>query len=180
MVFQAGENGAPVEITFENVRNQHFQKAFVVEQASGSATYDDQQGFHWINCKAIAVDRAWDISGGPEGFGELFTWQGCHAYYRELGILGTNAGNAKVSFSDFLGHGNLSTIQAVALTGTSIAPVVDISHNTMRNGTASGATRIGINITSMGGVSAHNRAQGLTNPYGLINGSVSQTGNTTY
>ncbi len=165
----AAAGGAPVEGSFTNCRSSHFQKMFKFDASSGATASDDWQGMHLDRCSAIAVDMLVHAQTGSEGFSEWLTIDRCHAYFREIGVYGENVGNVKVGNSYFLGHGALATIQGIALTGTSIVPMVDVSHNTIKLDPATGASRIGVNVPTMGGVAAHNRIKGQTsNNFGSL------------
>ena len=178
-----GNASGTVDCQFYGCKISHVSAGYKMNRSTGGTTYDDMQGYTWNGCSVIACDRGWDIDGGPEGFGELIQLNNPHSFYREYGVFGVNAGNFKVCFGDFLAHGSNPLIQGIALTGTSIAPFVDVSHNTFRGGTSAGVTRIAINIPSMSGKAAFNKTQagsagGFTNAYGLINASVDQYQNT--
>lgn len=165
---EAAASSTPVELTFTNVRGCHFKRGFVVKRADGSVANDDIQGHHWINCTVLAVDRGWDIDGGAEGFGEWFTITNCHAFFREIGVYGPNAGNMRIS-GYFLGYGSKATIQGIALTGTSIVGIGMIDKTIVKLDGATGAERIGFNLPStMSGSLAHCRSIGATNAYGLV------------
>ena len=175
----AAADGAPVEGCFTNCRSAHVQKMFRFEGSGGATANDDWQGMHLDRCTSIACDMLVHATTGSEtyGFSEWLTVDRCHAYFRELAVYGDKVGNVKVANCYFLGHGALATIQGVALTGTSIVPVVDISHNTIKLDAATGATRIGINAPTMAGVAAHNRIKGATiNSFGVL----TQTDNLTF
>ena len=172
------EGGAPVEIASYNTRAAHLQKAFVVKAAAGATANDDAQGHHWTNCTALAVDRGWDLDGGPEGFGEWSKISGGHAYFREIGVFSTNYGNIHAEDIYLLGHGALATIQGIAVTGTSIDNYLFLKDNRIRLNAATGATRIGINTpAAYSGSAAHNRTTGATHAYDYMQG-VTSTDNT--
>lgn len=165
----AKAGGAPVEGAFTNCRADHFAKMFFFDASAGATANDDWQGMHLDRCSALAVNMLVHATTGPEGFSEWLTIDRCHAYFREIGIYAENVGNVKAHNNYLLGHGSLSTIQGIALTGTSIVPQADVSHNTIKLDPASGATRIGINVPTMGGVAAHNRIKGATsNNFGSL------------
>lgn len=176
--YWGGSSSAATEIKNINVRIDHVQRAFHVIASVGAVANDDIQGVGWSKCTALAVDVGWYVEGGAEGFGEWFTVDNSHAYMREIGLYGTNAGNVRASNNYLLGHGALATVQGVALTGTSLVPQCDISHNLIRLDAATGANRYGINTpATLSGVAAHNRCTGATNAYGLVNASFTQTDN---
>lgn len=172
---EADASSTPVEMTFTNVRGCHFRRGFVVVRASGSVANDDIQGHHWTHCTLLAVDRGWEIDGGAEGFGEWFTVTNCHAYFREIAVYGINAGNFKVLHNYFLAYGALATVQAIALTGTSIVSTCSIKNNTIKMDVATGATKYSLNIPTMPGVRGGNIVIGtatLAAPNVTLNGGV--------
>lgn len=175
-----GDSSAPVECVHVNCRVAHFATGFLVQPSDAAPTNDDAQGYHYHSCTAIAVNRGWDISGGPEGFGEWFTLTNCHAFFREIGVYGVNAGNFRITGGYWLAHGALATCQAIAITGTvSIEPFVSITDNRISLGAATGATRIGINIPAGSpfvGFARYNHTIGATTAYSIVAG-VTSVGN---
>lgn len=160
-----GANSASVEVYFNNCRANHVQKGFYVGPSGGAVANDDMQGIHWHKCTAIAVDRGWEIQGGAEGFGEWFALDACHAYFREIGVYGVNAGNIRSDHGYYLGHGNLATIQGIAITGTSIEPWNALTYNRIRLDAATGASRLGINANAQTGIAQGNRVSNATTAY---------------
>lgn len=177
MKHNCGANSAPGDMTFINCRTSHHAKGSYVAASTGGVANDDHQGFHWISCAYLAVDRGWDIEGGPEGFGEWFTLHNCHTYFREIAFLSTAAGNCKLTDNYFLGHGALSTIQGIGMTGTSIETTSTLVDNRIRLDAASGGTRLGINVTSGTiGYARYNKVSGATTAYTIVAG-MTQVGN---
>lgn len=175
--YTQGANGTTVEMSHYNVRMSHVAKAFAVEAAGGAVANDDSQGYHWTNCVALAVDRGWEVSGGSEGFGEWFTLTSCHAYFREIGVYGVNAGNWRMS-GYLLGHGALSESQAVVLSGSSIVGANMLGGIIVNFGTSTATTRRGFNLAgTLSGSLSHCRVIGATHPYTNVAGSWVQTDN---
>lgn len=159
-----GANSASVEVYFNNCRTNHVQKGWQVAASGGATANDDMQGIHWEKCTAIAVDRGWDLNSA-DGFSEWFHLNACHAYFRELGVYGSNVGNVRSDHGYYLGHGNLGTCQGIAITGTSIEPWNALTYNRIRLDAATGATRIGINANAQTGIAQGNRVSGHTSNY---------------
>ncbi len=177
--YVGGGNSASVEVYHYGCRMYHVGTGYRRNASLGNNLYDDSQGHGWANCTAIAVDRGWDLQGGPEGFGEWFTINGCHAYFRELGVFGNNAGNNRIENNYFLAHGAANTAQGVALQGTSIENFTTIDNNRIRFDACTAPNRYGLNVS--GGLYGHangNRVTAATNAYGLLSTSILQLQNT--
>ena len=159
-----GASSASVEVYFNNCRANHTQKGFVVLPSGGSVANDDMQGIHWDKCTAIAVDRGWDLNSA-DGFSEWFMLDTCHAYFREVGVIGTNVGNIRSNHGYYLAHGSLATAQGIAITGTSIEPWNALTYNRIRLDAATGATRIGINAAVQTGIAQGNEVSNATAAY---------------
>jgi hypothetical protein len=122
-----------------------------------------------------------EIQGGPEGFGEWFTLQFFHTYFREVGIIATNAGNIHSNNAYMLAHGALTTAQGFVISGSSILNMINIDSSVIDFNGCTATNRYALNTQAgWAGTISNNRTRNATNPFGLIGAGPTVSNNVTF